>query len=102
MPITLAELKERLQKVVESVDPTNREDFARKLTDFLGYSLENYEQLDQEAKEYVDRVSENFRSASQAIVDKIPDGLQKRQMQRQIGIMGGAHFQAGSLIEILA
>jgi hypothetical protein len=102
MPITLAELKERLQKVIESLDPTNQEDFARKLTDFLGYSLENYEQLDREAKEYVDRVSENFRSASQAIVDKIPDGLQKRQMQRQIGIMGGAHFPAASLIEILA
>ena len=69
MPITLAELKEQLQKVVESVDPANREDFARKLTDFLVYSLENYEQLDQEAKQYVDRVSV-FRSASQAIVDK--------------------------------
>ena len=102
MPISLAELKDHLQAVVESVDPTNQEEFSRKLMEFFGYSLDNYDQLDPEAKNFVDKVSDKFRSASQAIVDKMPDGLEKRQLQRNIGMAGGTHFSAGGLIEILA
>jgi hypothetical protein len=101
MPITLSQLKDQLQLILAGLDTATPEDLATKLLEFMKYSLEHYDELDGEAKSYVDSTSERLRSAFQTIVDKLPEGPQKRQMQRQLGLVAGIHFLAGGLIEIL-
>ena len=101
VPITLVQLKDRLQQLVEGSDSTNPTVLSEKLMELFQYSVENYDQLDADAKAYIDQVSKRLQGAFQAVVDKLPEGPQKRQLLRQLGLAGGGHFPAEGLIQIL-
>jgi hypothetical protein len=101
MPISLAQLKGQLKQLIEESDATNASQVQGKLWEFMQYSIENYEALDEEAKSYIDRVFKGLQKAAQAVADALPDGPDKRQMVRQLSLAGGGHFLAENLISIL-
>jgi hypothetical protein len=101
MPITLAQLKGQLQQLLAESDTANASELQAKLWEFMQYSIENYDALDEEAKSYIDRVFKGLEKTARAVADALPDGPQKRQMMRQLSLAGGGHFLAENLISIL-
>ena len=54
MPITLAQLKDRLQELFAGADTTDPTGLQGKFLAVQGCSIEDYDQLDEEAKSYID------------------------------------------------
>lgn len=63
--------------------------------------MENYDSLDDEAKKYVDRTTENLKAVIQKAIEALPEGEQKRQALRQLGLAEGEHFRAEALLGLL-
>jgi hypothetical protein len=101
VPITLAQLKGHLQQLLLDSDTANASILQGKIWEFMNYSIENYEALDEEAKSYIDRVFEGLQKSARDVADVLPDGPKKRQMMRQLSLAGGGHFLAENLISIL-
>jgi hypothetical protein len=99
--ISFRELKKRLDDLISSFDPTDYSTFTAKIFDFYKYSIENYDSLDDEAKRYVDRVTEDLKGIIRTGIDALPEGPQKRQALRQLGIAERKHFRAEDLLELL-
>jgi hypothetical protein len=101
MKISLSNLKERLKELLAGVDLSNQSTVIATISEFLQFSFENYDSLDDEAKGYVDRAFETLRRNAQVAVDALPEGVEKRQALRHIGLAEGAHFRAGDLLGVL-
>ena len=101
MPITLAQLKGQLQQLLVETGNANASQLQAKVWEFMQYGIENYDELDEEAKSYVDRVFKELQKTAQAVADALPDGPEKRKMTRQLSLAGGGHFLAENLILIL-
>jgi hypothetical protein len=101
VPITLAQLKDRLQELFAGADTTDPTGLQGKFWQFMQCSIEDYDQLDEEAKSYIDNGFAALQKIARTIADKLPEGLEKRQTLRQLGLAGGGHFQAENLISIL-
>jgi hypothetical protein len=101
MVITLAQLKDQLQRLLIESDTTDAVGLQGKFWEFMQYSIENYDVLDEEARSHIDRVFQQLQKAARAVADKLPDDPKKRQMMRQLSLVGGGHFQAENLIAIL-
>ncbi len=101
MAIEIPELRQRLEQLLKGVDPTDQSALAAKLSEFFQYVLESYDQLDDEAKAYVDRAFEVIRDQVRAGIQQLPDGLRKRQLVRQFAIAEGDHFRAQGLLQML-
>ena len=101
MPITLAELKDRLQQLFPDGGSGDLVDVQAKLGEFMQYSVEHYDMLDEEAKSYIDRVFQGLQKEAVARADSLPDGPEKRRILRQLSLAGGGHYQAENLIAIL-
>jgi hypothetical protein len=101
VPITLAQLKDRLQRLLGGADSADLAGLQSKFGEFMQYSIEHYEQLDEEAQSYIDHVFEALQKEARSMADKLPDGPEKRHVLRQLSLAGGGHFQAENLISIL-
>lgn len=101
MAINLAQLRERLQETLVSLKDADAASVQEKLWEFMQYSIDNYDLLDDEAKLYINRVFDGLRKSAHTIVDRLPEGVQKRQQFRQLGLAGGGHFLAEDLVRIL-
>ena len=101
MKISLSTLKERLTELLAGVDPSDQSTVTTTISEFLQFSLENYDSLDDEAKSYVDRACETLRQNAQVAIDAMPEGVEKRQALRHFGLAEGVHFRAGDLIGVL-
>jgi len=101
VPITLAQLMDRLQGLLVAADSADLASLQGKFGEFMQYSIEHYEQLDEEAKSYIDNVFKALQKEARTIADKLPEGPEKRHTLRQLSLAGGGHFQADNLISIL-
>jgi hypothetical protein len=101
MRLSLPELKKRLDDLISSIDPTEYSGLTAKILDFYKYSIENYGSLDDEAKRYVDRLTEDLKGEIRTGIEALPEGPQKRQALRQLGIAERRHFRAEDLLELL-
>jgi len=101
MTITLAQLKGQLQQLFVESDTANASQLQAKFWEFMQYSIEHYDVLDEEAKSHIDRVFRELQKAAKTVADALPDGPEKRQMMRQLSLAGGGHFLAENLIAIL-
>lgn len=101
MPITLAQLKERLQGFLAESDTIDSSGVMSKFWEFMQYSIENYDQLDEGARSHIDRVFNRLQNAALAVAGALPDGPEKRQRMRQLSLAGGGHFLAENLLSIL-
>lgn len=96
MKITLEQLKEQIADIIRSLDSADVASLQSKLAEFFKYNLENYENLTEEAKSYVDSVLERL---ARAAVAATPEGAEKREMQRLLGLAEGEHFKAEDLLK---
>src|SRR5271168_1979581 len=101
MPIAFPQLRERLEKALVELKDADASSVQTKLWEFMQYSIDNYDLLDDEAKSYVNRSFDNLRKLAQTIADRLPDGVQKRQQLRMLALHGGGHFLAENLVCIL-
>jgi hypothetical protein len=101
MTITLAQLKAQLQQLFVESESANASQLQAKFWEFIQYSIEHYDVLDEEAKSHIDRVFKGLQEAAKTLADALPDGPEKRQMMRQLSLVGGGHFLAENLIAIL-
>jgi hypothetical protein len=101
MTITLAQLKVQLQQLFAESDTANASQLQAKFWEFMQYSIEHYDVLDEDAKSHIDRVFKELEKAAKTVADALPDGPEKRQMMRQLSLAGGGHFLAENLIAIL-
>ena len=100
VPITISQLKDRLEASLVGVDRSDSGSLQAKIGEFMEYSVEQYDQLDAEAKAYIDNVFHALQNAAKALADALPEGPEKRRTMRQLSLAGGGHFQAEHLIEI--
>jgi hypothetical protein len=90
------ELREKLADLISTADTP--EAMQAKITEFMAYSIENYERLDAEAKASVDHTLEEFRKQAKNAIELMPEGSQKREFERIVGAVEGKHFKAENFL----
>jgi hypothetical protein len=98
--ITLAQLRDKLGEFLADLDRQDSTTLA-KVWEFLKYSVENYEDLDDNARAYIDGVFEKLRREILERANAQPDSKEKRRLLRQIGLAGREHVLATGLIATL-
>ncbi|MEE8606220.1 MAG: hypothetical protein V3S55_01340 [Nitrospiraceae bacterium] len=101
MKISFEELKGRLTELIKGIDPRNPTALSAAMSDFLQFSVQNYESLDDEAKAALDKAFDSLRETGKAAVDAMPEGVEKRQALRLLEMAKGNHFSAEGLLRIL-
>jgi hypothetical protein len=76
--------------------------FSTKLGEFLIYSFGEYENMDADAKAYADRVHEGIIGMFADGIERLPDGIQRRELLRLIASAQGKHFKAENLAKSLS
>lgn len=101
MAIGVQDLMQKLTEFLSAIDPTDQAAFSGKISEFYQYALENYEQLDEDARNRIDKISEIFRQQAKQVVEAMPEGPDRRQKARQLAIAEGVHFRAENLLAVL-
>ena len=68
---------------------------------FLEFMKNNYNELDGDAKEWIDNAIEGMLGHAGDKIDDMTDSLEKRALSRELGKSKGEHFDSQSLINIL-
>lgn len=101
MKITMGQLELKLKELLAEVKPGDGESFGARVFEFYQYALENYEELDADAKARVDKASDALREQLKQAIEAMPEGPDRRRLVRQFAIAEGKHFRADGLIAIL-
>lgn len=101
MKITMTDLHNKLSEFLRDVNPADANAFTTRFSEFYQFALDNYENLDDEAKARVDKVSVAVRQQAKAAVEAMPEGPLRRQGARLLAIAEGSHFRAEDLLKIL-
>ncbi len=95
----MIEVNDRLRSLVTAGN--SDEDTQNATTQFLKWLLKRYDDLDDEAKEYVDRVKDEIEINVRKGIPKIVDPIKKRKVIRQLAKAKGEHFDINRFLEAL-
>jgi len=91
-----AELREKLLQLLASADSPSA--MQQVMPQFLSYSIENYENLDAEAKAHLNSVFEELKRQARKAAAVLPEGGPKRNLERVLGTVEGHHFNAADFL----
>ena len=92
-----AELREKLSEFLSSTDSPSA--VQEGIAQFLSYSVENYNDLDAEAKAHIDHVFEELKTQAHKVATVLPEGLSKRNFERVLGAAEGRHFNVATFLD---
>lgn len=92
------DIETHLVTVFQNSDPSN---YLVKFGDFITYLHDNYNDFDSEAKAMTDNIFEKLDKKVDEIAKEMPEGLQKRAIQRIMARKEGKHYDALYLIKKL-
>ena len=101
MSLTVLDLQTKLQALFRDVETKTDAEFQAAIRDCLHFLGNNYTECDSEAQKKINQIFDAFVQEIKASVENMPDGQQKRQMTRQVAMMGGEHFRAEALLRTL-
>jgi len=97
--ISKKEAFQKLTKLIEekdAIDPIGK---------FLEYMKDNYNQLDEETKNWIDNAIEKMLNSAQKKIEKkiedMDDSIERRNLARELSKLKGEHFESKKLIKIL-
>lgn len=99
--ISKDDLKKHLNKLLSDVTPGDMKRITQKIGEFLTYSNQNYDELDEDAKKMTDNLMETIKKCNAEILNKMPDSKIKRQMSRLHASSIGKHFDIEALLKEL-
>lgn len=99
--ITKEDLKKHLEDLLKSVKPGDLQAINQKMSEHLKYSVENYDNLTDEAKKITDDMLDAIQKHVGQIVDTLPDSKEKRKLKRLYVGSLGKHHHVMQYIKIL-
>ncbi len=95
MDAVIEKLKEELN--IEKDRPADADHLDR----FLKWLFQNFEELDERAKEFAEGIFDNIKANAKEFVSNITDPIEKRRAERRIAIAEGKHFDVGQFLYML-
>lgn len=99
--ITKDDLKTNLERLLHNVTPGDMQTITQKMGEHLAYSLQHYDELDEETKKITDDSIESIKNYSAQLLTQLPDSKIKRQLDRLHASSMGKHFDIEAHIKAL-
>lgn len=90
--ITKDDLRAHLEKLLHSVIPSDMQTITQKMLDHILYSIQHYDELDEEAKKITDDSIERLKNYNAQLLTQLPESKIKRHMARLHASSMGKHF----------
>lgn len=99
--ITKEDLKEHLVELLKSVKHSDLQSISQKISEYLKFAVENYDNLSEEAKKITDDMLEAMQRHMGEIVANLPDSKEKRKLKRLHAASLGKHHEIMQYVKIL-
>jgi len=99
--ITKNNLKEHLEKLLQDVTPGDMQTITNRIGEHITYSLQHYDELDEDAKRSTDNCVDAIKKHSAHLLQQLPDTKTKRRLARLHASSIGKHFNIGDHINEL-
>jgi len=90
--ITKDDLRAHFEKLLHNIIPGDLQAINQKMVEYLTYSIQHYDKLDEEAKKFTDASIEAVEKYNAQLLSQLPDGKIKRQLSRLHASSMGKHF----------
>lgn len=80
--ITKDDLRKHLEKLLLNVTPGDMQTITQKMGEHLAYSIQNYDELDEEAKKITDNSIDAIKKYNVQLLTQLPDSKLRRQLAR--------------------
>ncbi len=99
--ITKEELQKRLRESLLSIEQGDLQLVNKKIMDVLKFAVENYDNLASDAKKLTDRLTETCQDFAAEVLEKLPEGKEKRMLKRLHAGSLGERFLVEAAIKTL-
>ena len=99
--ISFEDMELKKKEIAGQLIKSNPEKFFIVITEYLEWMQEHYEEMDERATKYVDKVFDNFSGEIKEQIEKMPDSLLKRKYRRKYEISAGKHHSVVELLRAL-
>lgn len=99
--ITKEDVRKKLREIIETVKPEKEADLLGVLHLYLQYIQEHYYELEEEVRKAIDKTIDESLPQVKKMIDKLPEGRQRRELRRMWKGASGRHFYSESLVKIL-
>lgn len=99
--ITKKDVGKKLKEIFEKVNPKDQADLVKVLQLISQYITEHYSELDEEVKKSFDKMIEGFLPEVKRVKDELPEGREKRELNRMLKEASGKHFSSKVLVKAL-
>jgi hypothetical protein len=99
--ISKKEITEKLRELLSKKSISDEEQLNNALQQFLIYLFENYDQLDDEAKDLCDKTTNSLLENAKTNIYKLPESVEKRKLIRILAKAKNMHYSSELLVQVL-